>query len=335
MVTTIASQISKQSQSGPRPMLARDADSMYWMSRYVERVEHIARMLQVNASLLTDVADLGPILLQRQWGSILRVMHVEDPPAGKDSIGRRIAQYMMFGHNNPNSILTCLTHARENARAIRENISTEMWESINTLYWSISADDAPARFEDAPDDMYNQLTAGSMLFQGLTDQTLAHDQGWLFTLLGKFVERVDVTCRLLETKWDILGPSETGLETPIRNIHWMAVLRSCCSLETYRRRNMADMDPVRIAAFLILETNFPRSIRFSVGKAHEAMTRIRAEINPRSIDAAERILGRLHAQLNYMEMPDILTEGLAIFLQRIQEQVGLAVLAVQKAYFLH
>ncbi len=308
---------------------------MYWMSRYVERTEHIARMLQVNASLLTDVADLGPILLQRQWGSVLHVMHVKDPPPGKESIGRRIAQFMMFGADNPNSVLNCLTHARENARAIRENISTEMWESLNTLYWSIRADDAPARFEDAPDDMYNQLMIGSMLFQGLTDQTLAHDQGWLFTLLGKFVERVDVTCRLLETKWEILGPSETALDTPIRNIHWMAVLRSCCSLETYRRRNMADMDPIGIAAFLILEPIFPRSIRFSVGKAHEAMARIRAEINPRAIDTAERILGRLHAQLDYIEMPEILNEGLAPFLQKIQEQVGQAVLAVQKAYFLH
>ena len=111
---------------------------------------------------------------------------------------------MTFDVENPNSLISCVTRARENARGIRENISAEMWENLNTLYWSLRSEDAPARFEDSPDDFYRQVMTGSMLFQGLTDQTLAHDQRWLFTQIGKYLERIDVTCRVIETKFNIL-----------------------------------------------------------------------------------------------------------------------------------
>jgi uncharacterized alpha-E superfamily protein len=125
------------------------------------------------------------------------------------------------------------------------------------------------------------------------------------------------------------------LEGALRNIHWMAVLRSCCSLEAYRRRHLADMDPMKVAAFLILERDFPRSIRYAVDKAHDAIAAIRLEVNPGGIDPAERILGRLTAQLEYAELNEILVEGLPAYLQRIQTQVAEAALAVQKAYFLY
>ena len=150
---------------------------------------------------------------------------------------------MVFDPENPNSLLNCLTRARENARGIRENISAEMWECLNTLYWSIRGDDAAARFEESPDDFYRQVMIGSMLFQGLTDQTLAHDQRWLFTQLGKYLERVDVTCRVIETKFGILRSADDLLAGAMRNIHWMAVLRSCCSIEAYRRQHVGRHGP--------------------------------------------------------------------------------------------
>ena len=324
----------------PRPMMARDADSMYWMGRYVERAEHVARMLLVNANLLIDVGDLAPSLLLRQWHSVFTVFRMEIPPAlaedpGDGSIGGKIAQYMVFGPDNPNSLLSCITRARENARAIRENLSAEMWESLNALYWSMKADDAPARFEEAPDDFYRQIMTGSMLFQGLTDQTMGHDQRWLFTQVAKYLERADVTARVIETKYDILRAAESMLESALRNIHWMAVLRCCCSIEAYRRQHPGDMDPLKVAAFLILERDYPRSIRYAVDKAHDAVTYIRREVNPAAIDPAERVLGRLHAQLEYAEVGEILAEGLPAYLQRVQSLLAEAALAVQKAYFLH
>ena len=318
-----------------RPMLARDADSMSWMSRYVERSEHVARLLLVNANLLMDVGELAPTLQRRQWQSVLNVVRVHDlPPPGEGSLGNRVAQFMTFDPENPSSLLNCLTRARENARGIRENISAEMWEALNTLYWSIRSDDAKVRFEDSPDDFFRQIMAGSFLFQGLTDQTITHDQGWQFAQLGKYLERVDVTCRVIETKFSILRSADNLLAGALRNIHWMAVLRSCCSIEAYRRQNVGDMDPLKVASFLILERTFPRSIRFSVGRAHDAISAIRQEVNPLAIDPAERILGRLDAQLEYGELSEILGEGLPSYLTKIQEQIAEAGLAVQNAYFL-
>ena len=323
----------------PRPLLARDADSLYWMSRYVERAEHVARLLLVHSNLLVDVGDLAPKFPQWQWQSVLRVMHMPDLPEPAEPsappLSQRIAQHMTFDPNNANSIISSLTRARENARAVREIISAEMWESLNTLYWAVRGDDAPTRFEDSPDDFYRSVMNGSMLFQGLTDQTLAHDQRWLFTQLGKYFERIDVTCRVLESKFGLLRSAETILETALRNIHWMAVLRSCCSLEAYRRRHLADIDPMRIATFVILEQSFPRSIRYCVRMAHEAAREIRSGITPHAPSPAERVLGRLDARLEYAEPGEIAAAGLAPYLQAVQSDVADAALALQKSYFLH
>ncbi|HXE54596.1 MAG TPA: alpha-E domain-containing protein, partial [Tepidisphaeraceae bacterium] len=176
-----------------RPVLARDADSMYWMSRYIERAEHVARLLTVNSNLLVDVGDLAPDLQERQWMSVLTIMRSNPPERdnASDTEAGLIPRYMTFDRSNPNSLMTCVSRARENARGIRENISAEMWECVNTLYWSIRGDDSPSRFEESPDTFYRQIMNGSMLFQGLTDQTLDHDQRWRFAQLGKYLERID------------------------------------------------------------------------------------------------------------------------------------------------
>jgi uncharacterized alpha-E superfamily protein len=208
-----------------------------------------------------------------------------------------------------------------------------MWENLNTLYWTLR--DAPARFDESPEDVYRQVIVGSMLFQGLTDQTLQHDQRWHFAQLGKYLERIDVTSRVIATKFQLLKQSESKLESPIRNIHWMSVLRSCCSIEAYRRSNIGDMDPLKVATFLILEPAFPRSIRFCVGEAHAAIAAIRAEIHPQSIDPSERALGRLKTQLDYAEAEEVLRPGVPQYCERIQSDIASAALAIQATYFLH
>jgi uncharacterized alpha-E superfamily protein len=319
-----------------RPMLARDADSMYWMSRYVERAEHIARLLLINSNLLMDVGELAPSLEHRQWQSVMITMRVENelPGPAATALVNRVGHYMTFDAANPNSVLNCVTRARENARAIRENISSEMWEALNTLYWSVRGDDARSRFEESPDDFYRHIMNGSMLFQGLTDQTLAREQGWQFTQLAKFLERADVTCRVIESKFNILMDSDHLLAGALRNIHLMAVLRSCCSIEFYRRQHVGDMDPIKVASFLILEPTFPRSVRFSVQKALAAMSSIRSEVNPLAIDPAERVLGRLNADLEYAEAGEIMAEGLPNYLSRIQNDLAEAAIAMQKNYFM-
>lgn len=323
----------------PRPMLARDADSMFWMSRYVERAEHIARILLVNSSLLTDVGDLAPEMQQKMWHGVLQIMHLGNLslawPNGPDTLAGRVAELMMFAPENPSSLWNCLNRARENAREIRESISVEMWESLNTLYLTICDEGARSRFEESPDEFYRQVMFGSMLFQGLTDQTLGHDQRWMFAQLAKYFERVDVTCRVIETRYETLRAAEQQWESPLRNIHWMAVLRTCCSIEAYRRHYQGDLDPLRVASFLILERNFPRSIRFCVDKAHDAIAAIRAGINASAVDPAERILGRLTAQLEYAETAEIVKDGVSQYLVKIRSAIEEAAAAMQKTYFLY
>jgi uncharacterized alpha-E superfamily protein len=330
----------------PRPMLARDADNVYWMSRYVERAEHIARVLLVNTNLLMDVGELAPELQERQWQTVLSILRSGDlppappgdpmsplPSAADVPLSARVAQYMAFNVDNPNSLFNCIARARENARGVRETISAEMWENLNTLYWTLR--DAPARFDESPEDVYRQVMVGSMLFQGLTDQTLQHDQRWHFIQLGKFLERIDVTGRIVGGMFSVLKSNEAKLETPIRNIHWMSVLRACCSIEAYRRNSIGDMDPLRVAAFLILEPDFPRSIRYCVGAAHQAIAAVRAEVNPHGIDPAERALGRLKTQLEYAEGGEIARPGVPQYCDRIAADIAEAAVAVQATYFLH
>jgi uncharacterized alpha-E superfamily protein len=316
-------------------MLARDADGIYWMSRYIERSEHVARLLLVNANFLIDVGDLAPRMQNRLWQNIYSILRLPPPEDHDQPLAEQVKKSFTLDDSNPNSLLSCLSRARENARGIRENISVEMWEALNTLYWAIRSDDAVQKFEESPDGFWRSVINGSMLFQGLTDQTLAHDQRWQFTQLAKHFERADVTCRVIETRHDILSGEEARTESTIRNVNWMAVLRSCCSIEAYRRRHLGDFDPLKVSAFLILEKNFPRSVRFSVRAAYDAISQIRGGVRPAGVDAAERILGRLDAQLEYAELGEILTAGLPAYLQKIQSSLADAALAMQQAYFLH
>lgn len=327
--------------TSPKPMLARVAESTYWMALYVERAEHIARMIHVNANVLIDVGDVDIDLERNLWRGVLRTLQLDRNAAanaildeGKD-VAIRLGRFLTFDADNPASLLNCLTRARENARSIRETISAEMWEALNTLYWSIRGEDAVKRFEESPRDVFQQVMLGSFLFQGLTNQTIPHSQGWLFSQLAKHMERCDMTCRIIETKFDILNAAESALDEPLWNIHWMAVLRSCCSIEEFRRSNPGHIDPERVASFLILAPRFPRSISYSVRHAHEAASGIRASVNPHVVGHAERILARLHSQLENADPSDFTATGnVQHYLRNIVAQVQLAAEAVHKAYFL-
>jgi uncharacterized alpha-E superfamily protein len=318
-----------------RPVLARDADSTYWMARYVERAEHVARLLLVNGEVLIDVGDLSTALLHRHWQSVLQIMHCDDLPDSDGGLPQRITAYMTFDQSNPNSLISCLTRARENARGIREVISSEMWEQLNTLYWTIRSNETANAFAEAPDLLYDQIISGSMLFQGLTDQTLGHDQRWFFAQLGKYFERISVTCRILRNKHDILREAETTADTPLWNVHWMAVLKSCGALETYRRSYVGELDALHVAQFLILEDDLPRSVRYCVHEAHRAIAAIRALVRPKQVEPTERILGRLDAQLEYAEATEFGSDRLPRYLGEVLDNIAEAALSIQRSFFMH
>jgi uncharacterized alpha-E superfamily protein len=316
-------------------MLARVAEAMYWMSRYVERAEHISRIVLVNSHMLIDLGELAPDMLEKQWLGVLRILRLDQRAEVQDNsfIGPTFSSFMKNESNR--NLITCLTKARENARSIRENISEEMWETLNTLYWSLTGEDAKLRFDESPQEMFHAVIMGSLLFQGVADQTLPRSQSWQFIQLAKYLERADMICRIVDTNFDILRSSGDYCETPLRNIQWMGVLRSCCSIEAYRRKHLGDLDPLRLAAFLILDADSPRNIRYAIGAARAAIADIGASVHPNQIGTAERILGRLNARLEYADMKDISATGLNPFLKRIQQDIADVSVAIENTYFLH
>ena len=320
-----------------RPLLARVADSVYWMCRYMERAEHVSRLMLVNSHLLMDLGDLAPALLDRQWHDVAKITHAPEVPPGADPISVRVARHCVFEPSNPSSLMNCIDRARENARGVRSDISAEMWESLNELYWNLRGGEAESLFQEQPEKFYDDVVRASMLFQGLTDQTLGRDQRWQFAQLGKYLERVDVTCRVMETRFSFLREFGHSLEGPIRNIVLMAALRMCCSIEAFRRQHFNELDLLSVTSFLVLEENHPRSVRFAVTQAHDAARLIRERTSGQNalVDAAERVLGRLAAQLGYAEPQELIDEGVPPYLQRLRKTSESAGVAVQQRYFLH
>ncbi len=321
-------------------MLSRVAEAMYWMSRYVERAEHIARIVLVNSHMLIDLGELDSDMQEKQWLGVLRILRLDQRAeiqetlrSGKPLIGQHVSQFMASESNR--SLIGCLTKARENARSIRENISSEMWETLNTLYWSLLGDDVQQRFEETPQELFQAVIMGSLLFQGVSDQTLPHGQSWQFIQLAKYLERADMVCRIVDTNFSILQSSGDFCETPLRNIQWMGVLRSCCSIEAYRRKYIGDLEPLRLAAFLLLDAESPRNVRYAINAARKAISGISSNVNPQHIDASERILGRLNAQLEYAENSSLTGSALNAFLREIQHNIAEASIAIENAYFLH
>lgn len=319
-----------------RPLLARVADSIYWLGRYMERAEHVARLMLINSHLLMDLGDLTPALVTRQWQDLLQVMHLPPEVPGEGDFEGCVTHYMVLDPANPNSLLSCIAHGRENARAIRSDISAEMWESVNELYWSTQGPEIEAQLNENAEGLYDNIVSASMRFQGITDQTLGHDQRWHFVQLAKFLERIDVTCRLLETRLAFLLEYDEQLERPIRNIHLMTALRMCCSIEAFRRQPASDLDLLPVVAFLVLERNHPRSLRFCVREARLAAQAVRLSTRGHTgtVDPAEKALGRLEAQLEYADARDIRDAGPGEYLRNIREAADAAGSAVRRRYFL-
>lgn len=327
---------------GPRQSLpARVAEASYWMSRYVERSEHLARILLVSADMLTGAGDLDETLADQLCRDVLaiaqqshryEVWRVEC--ATPAEFIHTISRHLVLDLDNPNSLVNCITKARENARSIRESISAEMWEHLNTLYWTLQGDDAAARFADAPQERYRQVMTSSLLFQGVTDQTLDHGQVWLFIQLSKYLERVDMTCRILAAKFNTLDHVEDAMEASLRVLQWMAVLRACCSIEAFRRLHPQEMDAAGVAAFVIFEPSFPRSVLFCVRHALQSVDRIRTMLSADAGRDAQRLLGRLLGELQYPQGLTGQSDEMRVFLERTRLAAATAAMAVQDQWFM-
>ncbi|MEY2879338.1 MAG: hypothetical protein RLZZ15_1718 [Verrucomicrobiota bacterium] len=319
-------------------MLSRVAHSLYWMSRYIERAENLARLLDVNLQLLLDFQGFNDSTIKEHWGSIIASSGDEElfKKLHKVADSRTVTAFFAFDARNPNSIRSCVNAARENARMIRDQISLEMWETINELYLQLQARTADEIWATGAAEFFNSIKRGAHLFQGLTASTYFRSEGWEFIEFGRYLERADKTTRILDVKYHILLPSATDVGGAVDTAQWQAVLRSASALEAYRRFYVREILPWKVAEFLIFSDSFPRSLHFCVAQVDELLRRILGETTARPHSGAARASRRLLADLQSLTITDVLQDrGLHEFLLEVQstlEAIGTEVVETTMFY---
>lgn len=301
-------------------MLSRVADTLFWMSRYVERAENTARMLDVNLQVTLDSERGRPELNRIAWEPILAA-RAEIPKFTETYSAvnsESVCDYVTFARDNPNSIWSCIANAREGARTVREYISSEMWERLNAFWLWINAAESRESYNSSGINFYRSIVDYSHQFQGTTDATLTHGDGWNYMHAGRFLERADNTSRILDLKYHILLPNEERVGGSVDVIQWQAVLKSCSAFEAYRKVHIGRVHPSSVAEFIVLHDRFPRSIRFCVDAVDTALHRISGCDRAHFSTKAERLAGRLCGELNYATIEEILRRGLHEYLDEIQ-----------------
>ncbi|HBB35638.1 MAG TPA: hypothetical protein DDZ80_20175 [Cyanobacteria bacterium UBA8803] len=299
-------------------MLSRVADSIYWLNRYIERAENVARFVDVNLNLMLDL----PEGMTQQWDPLVRT--TGDLEFFRDRYGEATAEnvirFLTFDSDYPNSIISVLQMARENARSIREVISSEMWEEVNAFYWMVKEAPQTGALGTLP-DFFTRVKLSSHRFAGVMDATMTHNEGWHFGQLGRLLERADKTTRILDVKYFVLLPSVEWVGTPLDQIQWMALLKSASAYEMYRKCQRR-ITPNAVAEFLILNRQFPRSIHFCLGQAEQSLHQITSTPIGTWCNPTERALGRVCAQLGYLTMEDVVETGLHEFLNQMQIEIN-------------
>ena len=305
-------------------MLSRVAHSLYWMSRYIERAENITRLLEVNLQLLLDFQDVEDDgALKDHWGSIIASSGSEELFDEHYDLAdsHNVTAFFAFDLRNPSSILSCIYAARENARMIRDQISLEMWETINELYLFLKPRNSAEVWAEGPHEFFEHIKRHSHIFQGLTDSTYPRSEGWEFLQFGKFIERAEMTSRILDVKYHILLPSATDVGGAVDTAQWRAVLRSASALEAYRRFYVREILSWKVAEFLIFSNSFPRSIHYCMVQVDELLRRILSETGTRARTEAARTSRRLLGDLQSHSIADVVKAGLHEFLVEIQKSL--------------
>lgn len=298
-------------------MLSRVADCMYWMSRYLERAEHTARLIDVQ---LTIALDETPQYASLGWVCLLNAL-LADLPMEAMSDARVITHALALDHDNPSSILRCVENARENARQIREQITSEMWEEINALYLSLRDMDIDRVWQTGPHAFLRNVKRGAQVFAGVADSTMDRGQGWQFIRLGRFVERANALAWMLDAHFGIKGHA-TGEPNPEDFVAWAGLLRGCNAYEPYCKIHTVELRPRWILDFLLLSAEFPHSVRFSAREIEAAVSGICEWTGTPRAAEIRRLAGRLSAELEFQTIGEVLGEDLSAYLRGIVERLS-------------
>ena len=317
-------------------MLSRVAESLYWMSRYIERAENVARLLDIGLYLELDAAELGgahglaPVEIALTILACRDAFPVEQGRPPRDAVLR----FLTFDRSNPQSILSMIARARENARGTQETIGVDVWSEVNRLYLFLGGARAQRRFSRGPSALFSGISHSCLLLDGLVQNTLPRDEVYHFLQLGRHLERLDVLCRILRAKCPSLTGDAFGAERSLQLVRWTSLLRSCSAYGAYLRSERERVEPEGVIRFLVLDSDFPRSIRFAAARCQDSLQAISGGDDEAYGCDAERVLGRLESDLRYLDASEIFDRGILSFLDDLQVTCQRVSDQIQQSFFL-
>jgi uncharacterized alpha-E superfamily protein len=309
-------------------MISRVAENCFWLSRYLERAENTARILDVNQTLLLDF----DVPLEQQWRPLLIISGIHDFAGPLDAEG--VQNYLTWETSNLSSITACLAAARENARIIREIISADMWERLNYYHLWLQGLAARGLYERSRSEFYSQIKRINQLIHGISDATMAHGEAWEFFRLGKYLERACQTARILDVKYHYLLPTAEQVGTPVDNAHWVAILTSCSAYEPYHKKPRAYADPgIAAADFLIYDPQFPRSVRHCLRMSQQAVHAISGRPVEQTQNEVEESIAAVLGWLEQRDINDVVRTGLHEALTHVVNSTHQIGTAIHRTYF--
>jgi uncharacterized alpha-E superfamily protein len=317
-------------------MLSRVADALFWMSRYVERADQVARWLDVTFHLELDLHGVMSEPSEWEWSTLLTTLQQPPLPPTPEPMNlvSRVSRWLTVDRENAGSVMSCINRSRNNARSIRGSLSPGMWRELNKLYWQLSDPELRERVAESPHDFCEAAQVGAQLFHGICDATLTHDEGWHFIQLGKHLERAEKMLRLLDAKYQTLAHADPT-NILLANVQWGAVLKSCQAFEAYQRLYISRVEPEQVIEFLLLNPEFPSSVRYCIATVTASLEAISGTHVDRGQHAALRTAGRLLSELTYRDMSEVLDRGLHEFLRDCLAQCQRMSETVHDQYALH
>ncbi len=302
-------------------MLSRVANTLYWMVRYIERADNLARLIDVNQQQLLDSERLDSERLREYWRPIILCTGDEETfDQAYDRAGsHEVVRFLTDHPGNPNSIVSCIALARENARMVRDQLSDDLWQELNDLYHFSRSQEAGVLSRIDPSRFYQNIRRAAFTINGIATSTMRRSQGWDFMDLGRQLERADKTTRFLDIS-SYLSPERDLPESGANKaaaLHWTAILRSCGAIGAYRAARLS-FTPKEVIRFLVFSDDFPRSVRYCVDHIDISLHRISGTPRGSYFNVAERICGKLLAELNFGSPDDVFEAGLHEYLDRMQ-----------------
>lgn len=310
-------------------MLSRVADSLYWMSRYLERAEHTVRVVDVNLGLMLDRSGTSA---ERRWKRVLVALGSPRDLVWEDNY-EPLVDKLAYDDATPASVTSCIVSARENARQARDEISSEQWQQLNKMYHYVTQA-TPAEGTNKLAEYAVAVTDGLYLFQGVTDSTMTHGEGWHFIQVGRSIERATATANILDVYEHEVFNRQKEYKEGEQYLEWIGLLRCCTAFEAYCHVYTAELSQDRILDFLLLNQKFPHSLRYSVDGLIQGLEAIQSATGRHAVDELNRAAGRLQASLSFIEVHEVLEQDTAAYLHNVLRQCRLVHNLIYR-YYIH